>query len=209
MKDKIQQIQQVMQSNLLSIAKYSVLDKEVLILVLQKVDYIQLAGLKKILAKDDFVVFQQDDLVAGKDIFALDFVNIKANQECLFGEDYFSEMKVDKNHLRHQLEFELRNKMINLRENFVKYNLDDNILLAVKQFFYRVAIGLVHLDDLKIDISDLKLAEIWEKITKEYSLQAEWEELIDLFMGSNYLQVEVLSDCLQEICRVVDENIAS
>lgn len=64
------------------------------------------------------VIWTQEGLQNARDVFAIEFSDIKANHRILFGEDLFSPMQIDPEFLRRQLEFELRSKLLLLRQKY-------------------------------------------------------------------------------------------
>lgn len=54
-----------------------------------------------------------------KDVFPIEFADIAAHHRVLLGSDPFAGIKINPAHFRHQLEFELRSKLIQLRERHI------------------------------------------------------------------------------------------
>jgi len=66
------------------------------------------------------IVFTQTELQESADVFPLEFLDMKYPHNVLFGEDVINRIKFDKKHVRRQLEYELRSKLIHLRENYIR-----------------------------------------------------------------------------------------
>ena len=66
--------------------------------------------------------FTKDRIQQAEDVFPMEFLDIKANHKILWGDDPFCDLKVHTDHLRHQLEYELRGKLIQLRERYLETN---------------------------------------------------------------------------------------
>ena len=112
--------------------------------------------------EEHFILLLEDDVVNGGDVFPLDFLHIKDNSEVIEGEDYFSEMKIDKRHVRFKLEFELRNKLIYLREQYLRTPKRRKFLTLILPAFVILLEGALFLKDVKKGdgfLEDLKHAE--------------------------------------------------
>jgi hypothetical protein len=53
------------------------------------------------------------------DVFPIEFLNFKLIHSTVFGEDIFKDLEIDKMHLRHQCERELKAKLIWLRQGYL------------------------------------------------------------------------------------------
>ena len=159
---KNEKIKVVLGKNILSILKYTCYHTEITVFVLKKVDYRVLEETRKLLSEEHFILLLEDDVVHGVDVFPLDFLHIKDNSEVLEGEDYFSGMKVDKKHVRFKLEFELRNKLIYLREQYLRASKRRKFLTFILPAFVILLEGSLFLKNLKKGgglLEDLKNAE--------------------------------------------------
>jgi len=65
------------------------------------------------------VVFTPEELRRSADIFAIELLDIKARHEVLAGEDFFTGLEVPLNRHRAQVERELRNNMVRLRQHYL------------------------------------------------------------------------------------------
>lgn len=61
----------------------------------------------------------RDDVMQGQDVFAFKFLHMLKHAELLVGEDILLSVHIDKKHLRAGVEFELRSKLIQLREAYL------------------------------------------------------------------------------------------
>ena len=55
-----------------------------------------------------------------EDVFPIEFSDIQAHHRVLFGTDPFQDLKIESLNLRYQLEFELRSKLIQLRQRYLE-----------------------------------------------------------------------------------------
>ena len=54
------------------------------------------------------------------DVFPMEMLDIAESHRVLFGDDPVSAIDVDRTHLRHQVEFELRSKLLKLRQTYLQ-----------------------------------------------------------------------------------------
>lgn len=116
---KLQTIKSTLGDHLLSILRYQRNKEEIMVFVVTNVEYQILDSLRKEFKNEHFIIFKEDDIVNGKDVFPLEFLHIKNNHLLVEGHDYFTTLKIEKKHLKLKLEFELRNKLIYLREQYL------------------------------------------------------------------------------------------
>ena len=105
--------------NILSLMAYQRYKQELLIIVLKKADIPALTKIQKSLRKQPFIVFVEHDLNHGEDVFPLEYLHMKTHTKVIEGQDFFKSMKLKKTDVRTQLEYELRNKLIYLRQDFL------------------------------------------------------------------------------------------
>jgi hypothetical protein len=53
------------------------------------------------------------------DVFPIEFLDIKDNHKVLFGEDPFNDLQITEKNLRHECEFELKGKLLKLRQGYL------------------------------------------------------------------------------------------
>jgi|TARA_B100001971_G_C18208236_1_gene548975 hypothetical protein len=124
--ETINGFKKVLGENLVSAVKFGTEGQpNNLLFVLKRLDFDILEKIKPLVmecTKKNKVVplfFTQEELRDGSDVFPLEFLDIKNPHEVLYGDDLIKEIKFDKKHVRRQLEFELRSKLIHLRENYI------------------------------------------------------------------------------------------
>jgi hypothetical protein len=66
------------------------------------------------------LLFTEAQLRQAEDVFPLEFLDIKSSHTILWGSDPFPALEVHRDHLRHQLEYELRGKLIQLRQRYLE-----------------------------------------------------------------------------------------
>jgi hypothetical protein len=65
------------------------------------------------------MLFTQEGLRNAADVFAIEFLDIKAKRRVLFGADFFADLDVPMRLHSHQVERELRVNLIRLRQNYL------------------------------------------------------------------------------------------
>ena len=105
------------------------------------------------------VVLTELGLKESADVFPLEVLDMKYPHDVLFGKDLIEEIKLDKKHVRRQLEYELRSKLIHLRETYIWVQksrelkaLLNSAIPTLMPLFY----GMLFLKDVKPP-TDLKL----------------------------------------------------
>lgn len=114
------QLQEKIGENLLSVYIYTPNEKETLLLILKKSSFSDLEQVKNILKKTSVIILTEKDLKNGADVFAVEFLRFKYHTQLKSGVDVLKNITIDKKHLRQHLEYEMRNKLIYLRLEFLK-----------------------------------------------------------------------------------------
>lgn len=134
----IQNLKEKLKSNLLTIAEYGKEEKQHVI-ILEKLDSEILKDIKPII-KDYFnktkkfpLLLTKEELTDGLDVFPLEFLNIKLNHKILDGQDLFKDLNFEKKHIRRELEFEFRSKLINLRQGYLEVNSKKELKIIVEK----------------------------------------------------------------------------
>jgi predicted nucleotidyltransferase len=65
------------------------------------------------------VYFTVEELENAADVFPIEFLQMEKARKVLYGADPFESMKISKENLRHQTEYELRTKLIQLRSLYI------------------------------------------------------------------------------------------
>ena len=120
-----------------------------LMLVLKKLDLEHITKVGKLMrrkvrkALPQLVFWTEQELANAWDVFPLEFEDIMENHRCLVGTDPFTKRKVDKKRIRYQLEFELRSKLLTVRDSWLslrgdKYALEMFLIKAGNSFDYLI-----------------------------------------------------------------------
>ena len=120
-----------------------------LMLVFKKLDLEHITKVGKLMRRKvrkkapQLVFWTEKELANAWDVFPLEFEDIMENHRCLVGKDPFTKRKVDKKHMRYQLEFELRSKLLTVRDSWLslrrdKYALTMYLIKAGNSFDYLI-----------------------------------------------------------------------
>ena len=95
------------------------------------------------------VYFSEEEIANATDVFPVEFLDMMDNRRVLAGRDPFEALTVSTRHLRHQVEFELRGKLIRLRELYIPASASSTALtgllvesLGTFSKFFRFALQL-------------------------------------------------------------------
>lgn len=95
-----------------------------LLVILNEIDYTQFSIMHDAFKKSNLpvvpVFFTEEEINTSKDVFPIDFFEIKDSYKILHGKDIFADMKIEVHNLRHEIEYELRSKILKLRSAYIK-----------------------------------------------------------------------------------------
>ncbi len=204
----INEMKELIGDNLISVVKFgSEGEPNNILLVLNKLDFNILNDIKPLVIrhrKKGFVVpliFTKEELFDGSDVFPLEFLDMKYPHKTLYGEDTINQIKFDKKHVRRQLEFEFRSKLIHLRENYIwiKHPKELKALLisavpVIMPLFY----GLLFLKNIE---PSTKLDSLFKLVSQEYKVN------LDILKKIKKLKTEKIKINKEELDEYVKELI--
>ncbi len=65
------------------------------------------------------LIFTEGEFKKSNDVFPIEFEDIISNHKVLFGKDVLSGLKIDNSNLKHQCEYELKSKLVRLRQHWL------------------------------------------------------------------------------------------
>jgi predicted nucleotidyltransferase len=160
-----------------------------LMLVFKKLDLEHITKVRKLMRRKvrktlpQLVFWTEKELANAWDVVPLEFEDIMENHRCLVGKDPFTKRKVDKKHMRYQLEFELRSKLLNVRDSWLSLRRDK---YALKMFLIKAGNSFDYLIRKAEAVFGKKLAvssDVFEKIkrVKNKEIRLKRSELRALF----------------------------
>ncbi|NOR49201.1 MAG: hypothetical protein GQ533_14365 [Methanosarcinaceae archaeon] len=165
---QIGKLTDILGSNLVALVQYHTGDEARLLAVCNNIDFTTLQSIKPL--KEVPLVMTKEELTDGIDVFPIEFLNIKQHYEVLHGEDCLADITISKKHLRHQLEFEFRSKLIHLREEYLQFKGKDleHLILAAVPTLMPILGAMVHLKDLRNDWTDAE--ELFRIVSDGYGI---------------------------------------
>ena len=77
------------------------------------------------------VYFTEQEIADSADVFPIEFIDMSRVRHVVYGHDPFEELQIQTHNLRHQLEYELRGKLIRLRSLYFSASKNPNRLAAL------------------------------------------------------------------------------
>lgn len=87
-----------------------------------------MSALRKVLARGQKnariapIFWTEEELKNSVDVFPVEFLDMAENHKVLYGKDPVTGIHVDTKNLRHQVEFELRSKLLRLRSGWIEFS---------------------------------------------------------------------------------------
>lgn len=116
---KLQNILGVLKNWLVSIYLYQRWTEKIPVIIIKEVNFVFLNSIRSFFVHEKFILLTQDDINEGNDVFCLKLLHIKNHSELYYGNDVLWEIKFIISDLRSALELEIRNKRIQLREEYL------------------------------------------------------------------------------------------
>lgn len=168
-KEYIKNILAVAGEDLIAIYMYQQTHKDrIPIFVLRDIDLQQLATIKKVFREKHFIILSQEDITEGADVFALKFLHMKNHTELVQGKDVLADIHLQKEDVRSDLEREIRQKSIQLREYYLSYKGSIYALMrSVQDAMLNVWEGIFFLYNKDLPEGHTHDAEFVARIVKE------------------------------------------
>ncbi len=167
-------------------------DKSLPIFIMEKMDFVNLVDVKKYFEGQSFIMLTRSDLENWADIFALKFTHMKKYSKLFAGTNVLYSVQVKKSDLRYNLEMEIRNKLIQLREWYLSFEGWKSFLqyiLPIMEVIWEAALAM---QDAFVP-EDVPVLEKWKwmitKVSKLYSCSG--EIFFDLYSGKEYSDEQI------------------
>ncbi len=99
------------------------------VFIVKKVDFILLDSIRHFFVRKNFIILTQDDINGWNDVFCLKLLDIKNHAELFSGKDILKTFTFKVSDLRSSLELEIRNKRVQLREDYLTHNCGKDFLI--------------------------------------------------------------------------------
>lgn len=203
----IKEMEDLIGDNLISVVKFgSEGEPNNLLLVLNRLDFDILNKIKPLVIKHrkkGFVVpllFTKEELFDGVDVFPLEFLDIKYPYKILYGEEIINQVKFDKRHVRRQLEFEFRSKLIHLREDYIWIKNPkelESLLISAVPTIMPLFYGLLFLKNIK---PSTKLDKLFRLVSQHYKINLDiLKKIKKIKEGKIKINKEELDECVKEL----------
>ena len=173
----INECKEILKENLVSIIEFGTEgEPNNILIVTKKLSFNDLEKIKPIILKYSKrtkvvpILFTELGLMESSDVFPLELLDMKHPHEVLFGDDVIEKVPLDKKYVRRQLEYELRSKLIHLRENYIWIKKPKELKSLLKSavptlmpLFY----GLLYLKNQK---PSTNLGSLFNQVEKAYKV---------------------------------------
>lgn len=179
----IQKLKDVYQQDLISAILYGsavsgeFVDKHSnlnLLVVLKNTDLENLKKAARVINKFNMInplFLNEDYIVNSTDIFPIEFLDIQENYLVLYGKDVLKGINIDIRNLRFQCEQELKSKLINLKQLYLRINKDKT---ALRNLFFKSFTSILHILRnvlrLKAKLPAYKKEDILKELVSEFQI---------------------------------------
>jgi len=124
--------------------------------------------------------FTEEYIKSSNDVFPIEFLDMKENYAVLMGKDVLKDISIDTKNLRFQCEQELKVKLINLRQLYLRRNKDKT---AVANLLFKSFNSILHILRNVLRIKGKQPPYLKEEILKEISAEFQidnnaWEKIL-------------------------------
>jgi predicted nucleotidyltransferase len=122
----------------------------------------------------------KEHITSSTDIFPIEFIDMQENYVLLYGKDILKEINIDIKNLKFQCEQELKAKLINLRQAYLKINNDK---VALRGLLFRSFTSISHILRNVLRLKNKKPPYLKQDILKELALEFPidiiiWEKIL-------------------------------
>jgi hypothetical protein len=129
-------------------------------------------GIKKKIAAP--LVLTQNHIKTSQDVFPIEFLDMKENHLCLYGENVLDSININAEHLRLFCEEQIKGKLIRLRQAYLEIGLRrKGIEALMKESLYALIPVFRNLLRLKSIVPTIDKEDILRKLSAKFDLNAE------------------------------------
>jgi len=155
------------------------------------------------------ILFTESGLKDSNDVFPLEILDMIYPHELLHGNDALKNIKLKKKYVRRQIEFELRSKLIHLRENYIGIKSPKDLKLLLKSAvptLMPLLYGLLFMKNIEPS-SDLYL--LYSNVEKSYGVDMEIFRKIredTIKKGDLTMFINELINLLEKLINIIDKT---
>lgn len=156
----------------------------------------------------------KDEWLDSCDVYPIEYLDIKARYKILYGEDLVTPLNFEKKNLRHQCEYEVKNLLIKLRQNYLVKSNDkkeiEHLLKISSKSFFALFRAILRLTEETVPFNHKKVIDLLSqkvKIDKEVFLK-----ILELRTNPKAIkkkeyetEVQKMIDSADEILKYVDK----
>lgn len=137
------------------------------------------------------------DIRNSLDIFPIEFLDIQENYRILYGKDVLGDIVIDIRNLRFQCEHELKSKLINLRQSYLRIY-KDKLLLC--NLLFKSFTSILHILRNVLRLKGRKPSYIKQDILKELATEFPINELVwESLLAVRNKQIKLSGKALQDL----------
>lgn len=127
------------------------------------------------------LVFLTEEYIAGStDIFPIEFLDMRENYFVLYGKDVLKEIQIDPRNLRFQCEYELKSKLLRLRQAYLMLH---NNKTALKNLLFSSFTSILHIARNMLRLKGKKPPYLKDDIIRELGAEFKidmpsWEKIL-------------------------------
>jgi hypothetical protein len=160
------------------------------------------------------VYFTEEELHHSSDVFPIEFIDMSRVRHVLYGKDPFDNLQILTHNLRHQLEYELRGKLIRLRSLYFPASKNPNRLAALMAdslesfvVLFRHVLEVFNIESpIERDSVLLRLAKELKLDKKVFTRIAEYRKDDEIWLESETNETfAAYLKLIEQVIRAVDE----
>lgn len=202
--------------NLVTVIKFGAeAEPDNVLFVFHEINPAVLLSIRKILKKHRSnmpvvpLFFTKKEILEGADVFPLDYLDIKYPHQLLYGTDVINQIKFDKKAIRHQLEFEVRSKLIHLREHYIWMKSHDELralLWSSLPSILPLLYGLLYLKNIEPpDEFEFLYSSIKDEFNLNVTILKKMKQLKNVSDAELHVFVKEIMNFLTELSEIVDK----
>ncbi|MFH1541389.1 MAG: hypothetical protein ABID79_06045 [Elusimicrobiota bacterium] len=186
-----------------------------ILLILDDIKFSDLKSLNKIIkfwtkkGNQPPLIFTTEQFRKSADVFPIEFLDMKDNHKILYGEDPLENLEIGNTHLRHECEFELKGKLLKLRQGYVASRNKSDIKNLLVNSITSFLILFRHIIRLFNETPPTKRLDALNILSKKTGLnQSVFINIFNMKQGNSQAlkldQESVIEEYLKEIEKIVD-----